>query len=86
LALGAAFLREARFSFLRSSLSVTFLVFATEKSSFHQASCETRKFHVNKCEESGGPGVMMEACGKVGPLAKAAYRVEMRQGPMATLR
>jgi len=31
LALGAAFLRALRFSFLRSDLSVTLLVFATER-------------------------------------------------------
>jgi hypothetical protein len=37
LALGAAFLREARFSFLRSALSVVLFVFATAKSSFHQS-------------------------------------------------
>jgi len=35
-ALGAAFLRAVRLSFLRSALSVTFFVSATEKSSFYQ--------------------------------------------------
>jgi hypothetical protein len=36
LALGAAFLRASRFTFLRSSLSVIFVVSATEKTSFAQ--------------------------------------------------
>lgn len=49
LPLGAAFLRAARFSFLRSVLSSIFLVSATLKSSFHQSVCEiTREFHGNK--------------------------------------
>jgi hypothetical protein len=38
-ALGAAFLREARLSFLRSDLSVTFLVFAIFVSSLFLKSC-----------------------------------------------
>jgi hypothetical protein len=86
LALGAAFLREARFSFFRSVLSSIFFVFATEKSSFHQSVCEmSREFNGNGIAglRKGGPG-LRERDKRCWPFDQGMSRTGIQRGPVVT--